>query len=164
MPIAIFFPAVVSLLLVSEPALTAPVVFERDTPIRAAPRLEAAVRAQVPEGSEGQAGERRGAWVAVRTSAGSGWVPSFNVRYGARLAKAPAAKPSALNGVRSVAGGNVTATMCVRGLEKDERDKAKFDARQMALLEKNRVTEAQARATAAATGLKPRGVEFFEER
>ncbi len=52
--------------------------------------------------------------------------------------------------------------MGVRGLEKDERQHAKFDARQLSLLEKSRATEAQAKAAAAAAGLRARDVEFLE--
>lgn len=165
MPRAILVSAMVSLLLVCGPAFTAPVVFERDTPIRVAPKLDAAIRGQVPEGTRGQAAERRGAWLAVRTSAGNGWVPSFNVRYGQSTPKTSAATPSALHGVRSIAGGNVTATMGVRGLEKKPgAEDAKFDGRQLAALEKSRATQGQAKAAAVATGLRARDVEFFEER
>jgi hypothetical protein len=165
MPKAILFAAVVSLLLVCGPAFTAPVVFERHTAIRSEPRLDAPVRANVAEGTTGDAAERRGPWLAVRTPAGNGWVLSFNVRYGATSSKkASGANPSALNALNSVTGRNVTATIGVRGIEKDGREHAKFDARQLSLLEKSRATGAQARAAAAATGLRPRDVDFFEER
>jgi len=150
-------------MLACTPAFTAPVVFERATAILAAPRVDAAVRANVAEGTAGHAGERRGPWLAVRTSAGHGWVPSFNVRYRATSSTAPRPQASPLNAFRSVTGGNVTATIGVRGLEKDDRAHAKFDARQLSLLESSRATEAQARAAAAAAGLRSRDVEFLAE-
>lgn len=152
-------------LLACGPAVAAPVVFERDTQILAEPRPDAAVRGNVPEGTAAQAGERRGAWVAVRTRAGNGWAPSFNVRYAAKpSAKAQSEGPSPLTGLRSVGGLNVTATMGVRGLEKDDRADSKFNAREVSMLEKNRATEAQAKAAAAASGLRARNVDFIEER
>jgi hypothetical protein len=165
MPPAIFASAAVCLFLLCGAAFAAvPVVIERDTTLMAEPRLDSVATATLREGTSADATVRRGPWLAVRTAHGSGWVLSFNVRYRATGSTVPGAEPSLVNGLNTMTGRNVTATIGIRGLDREDRKQVGFDAQQMSLLEKSRATDAQARAAAASAGLRAHKVEFLEER
>ena len=164
MPPAIFASAAVCLYLLCSAAFAAvPVVIERDTTLMAEPRLDSVATATLREGTTADATVRRGPWLAVRTARGSGWVLSFNVRYRPTVSPVSGAEPSVLNGLNTITGRNVTATIGIRGLDRDDLKQVAFDARQMSLLEKSRATEAQARAAAASAGLRAQKVEFLEQ-
>lgn len=137
------------------------VVFERDSALRAEPSPDAAVIATLKQGTTGQAAGKKGPWLNVKTSSGSGWVLSFNVRFGP--AQSSAADSSALGRVVGPRQRlNVTSTIGVRGLDAEALRQARFDEQQAQLLEKNRATASQAKASAAASGLKAVHVDYVE--
>ena len=57
---------------------------------------------------------------------------------------------------------NVTSTIGIRGIEKEDLEKAKFDEQQVKLLERYRATDAQAKAMAASQGLSASTVKYLD--
>lgn len=141
------------------------VVIERDSKLLSEPRTDARVTATVKQGTTGDAGTKKGPWVQVKTSAGTGWILSFNLRYGTAPSPGSATDTSTIS--RLVAPRNqpnVTATIGTRGLDKEALQQAKFDAQQLAAFEKYHTSEAQAKASAAANGLKAQKVEYLDQK
>ena len=143
-------------------ALAEPVVIERDSTLHAKPDANAPVTANVKRGTTGDATTRQGPWLNVKTSAGAGWILSFNVRYGggSSTTGVDASTISRLTSPRQKL--NVTSTIGVRGIEKEDLQKAQFDAQQVALLEKYRANDASAKAAATAAGLRPSEIEYLK--
>src|SRR5687768_1545114 len=57
------------------------VTVEHDSPLMSAPRGDASTVAQVKRGTAAELLGRQGAWLNLKTAAGTGWVNSFNVRF-----------------------------------------------------------------------------------
>jgi hypothetical protein len=137
------------------------IVVERDSALHAEPSPAAAVIGTLKRGTPGQATTKKGPWLNVKTSAGSGWVLSFNVRFGP--AQSNAGDTSALGRVVGPRQQlNVTSTIGVRGIDSEALRQARFDEQQIQMLEKNRTTPEQAKASAAASGLKAVQVEYAQ--
>src|SRR5687767_9926803 len=104
------------------------VTISKTSPLLAEPKADAAVVAQVKEGTAAEVIAKQGAWVQLKSAAGTGWVFAFNVSYGSAGA-APAA--AAASERRST-----TATIGIRGLDDKEKLKnATFDQRQLDALD-----------------------------
>ena len=150
------------LLLASGLAFAEPVVVERDSPLLAEPRNDARVIANVKRGSSADATVRKGAWVTVKTAAGSGWMLAFNLRYGS----APTAESSTagLSGLASRLTGTqkpgVTPVIGVRGFEVEDLKQARMNAGELKQMERYRTTDAQARSAAASSGLRAGNVDY----
>ena len=146
-------------------ALAEPVVVERDSSLHAEPRADAAVTASVKKGTAGDATTRKGPWVNLKTSAGAGWILSFNLRYGAGAAGGAGGDAAALG---KIAGSRqklaVTSTIGIRGIESEDLKQAQFNEQQISLLEKLRSTDAQAKASASANGLHTVTVDYLDKR
>ena len=149
--------------LLSAAALAEPVVIERDSTLLSKPDPNAPVTANVKRGTSADATTRQGAWVSVKTPVGAGWILSFNVRYGGGSADA-GVDASALSRLTSRQPLKVTSTIGVRGIEKEDLQKAQFDAQQMALLEKYRASDAAAQAAAKSSGLRPNEINYLDKR
>ena len=116
-----------AILLVSEIALAQQVTVARDSTLHATPATDAAAVAQLKQGTTGEVIGRQGAWINVKTSAGTGWMYSFNVTFastGGGPSSAPARKTT-----------TATATAGIRGLEKEEMKNAQFDGKQLDALD-----------------------------
>jgi hypothetical protein len=142
------------------------VTLERDSPLFAEPRLDAAQVAQLKLGATGEVIGKQGAWLNLKTPAGSGWLFSFNVRF-----------PSAQAGTGDSGAGqtagrlfgprrsvSVTSTVGIRGIEEEDLKQASFNAGQMKLLDGYVATKEAAERGARATGLKPATVEYMDSR
>jgi hypothetical protein len=142
------------------------VTLERDSPLFAEPRLDAAQVAQLKLGATGEVIGKQGAWLNLKTPAGSGWLFSFNVRF-----------PSAQAGTGDSGAGqtagrlfgprrsvSVTSTVGIRGIEEEDLKQASFNAGQMKLLDGYVATKEAAERGARATGLKPATVEYMDAR
>lgn len=140
------------------------VTLERDSPLRAEPRTDAAVVANLPKGSTGDAMARQGAWVQIKSAAATGWLYSFNVRFGAVAAE------GGDSGGGSVLGRmfgprqrvNVTATIGIRGLGEEDLKQAHFDGAQIQELDGFAANPGQAEAHAGTAGLSAVKVEYLE--
>ena len=103
------------------------VTISKNSPLLAEPRADAAVVAQVKEGTQAEVVAKQGAWVQVKSAAGTGWLFAFNVSYGSAGAAAAGAAASQKRGT--------TATIGIRGLEKDDMKNATFDQKQLDALD-----------------------------
>lgn len=141
-----------------------PVTLERDSELRAEPRLGAPVTGKLASGASGEALARQGVWVQVRSGETSGWLYSFNVRFGAPAASGGASGGGAVLG--RVFGPrqrvNVTATIGIRGLEEEDLKQARFDGGQLQQLDGFAASREQAEAHAAEHGLAATRVEYLE--
>jgi hypothetical protein len=147
-------------LLAALPAGAQQVTVERDSPLYAEARLDSAQVAQLKQGSTGEVVGKQGAWLNVKTPAGTGWLFSFNVRFQAQ--KVDGGEGSAPGRVvaprRNV---NVTATIGVRGLDEQDLKQASFSADQMKQYDAYAASRQAAEDAARATGLAPAQVEYL---
>ncbi len=154
--LAIFVPAV----------LAEPVTVERDSVVRAEPRTDSAVVANFARGAAGEALARQGAWVQVRTAAATGWLYSFNVRFGTASGSAGEGA-----GAGSVLGRvfaprqkvNVTATIGIRGLDEEDLKQARFDGGQLQALDGFAASREQAEVHAQGMGLEPARIDYLSQ-
>jgi hypothetical protein len=138
------------------------VVIDRDSPLLATPASDAAVVAQLTQGTAGELIARKGAWINLKTAAGTGWVMSFNVRFGG--GQAAGGSGSGGGGLPSFLGGRkptTTATIGIRGLEAEDLKSARMDAQQLQLLDSFAASKRQAEEAAQATGLNPSRVDYY---
>lgn len=139
------------------------VTLERDSVLRAEPRTDAAAVASLPLGTTGDALSRQGAWVQIRAGTATGWLYSFNVRFGGT--------GGAADGAGSVLGRifgprqrvSVTSTIGIRGLDEEDLKQARFDEGQMRQLDGFSATREQAEEHAAAAGVAASRVEYLGE-
>ena len=138
-----------------------PVTVERDSVLRSEPRTDAATVGNLASGAAGEALARQGAWVQVRSGTVTGWLYSFNVRFGASSASA--------DGTGSVLGRifgprqrvSVTSTIGIRGLDEEDLKQARFDGGQMQQLDSFAATREQAESHAGGAGLSAARLDYL---
>jgi hypothetical protein len=148
-------------------AFAEPVTVERDSVLRAEPRTDAGVAGNLAKGATGDAVARQGAWVQVKSGVVTGWLYSFNVRFGAVN---PGSGSGSGAGTGSALGRvfgprqqvNVTATIGIRGLEEEDLKQAHFDEGQMRQLDGYAASREQAAAQAGKSGLSANRVEYLD--
>lgn len=147
-------------LLIAMPVAAQQVTLERDSPLYAEPRLEAAQVTQLKQGATGEVVGKEGAWLNLKTAGGSGWLFSFNVRFQSQ--KAEGGDGSALGRVfgprRNV---NVTAAIGIRGLDEQDLKQASYNDAQMKLFDSYAASKQAAEDGARATGLAPVTVDYL---
>lgn len=147
------------------PAVAQQVTVERDSELRAEPRLDAKVVATLKPGAAGEVTAKNGAWLNIRTAEATGWLFSFNVRFASAQQAAGSGAGNAA-GVGRLFGPrqnvNVTSTIGIRGLEADDLRQARFDAEQMRLLEQYSASRADAESRAQSSGLSAAQVDYFD--
>jgi hypothetical protein len=142
------------------------VTLERDSALYSEPRLDSAQVTQLKLGATGEVIGKQGAWLNLKTAAGSGWLFSFNVRFPSTQAGTGDSGAGQTAGRlfgprRSV---SVTSTVGIRGIEEEDLKQASFNAGQMKLLDGYVATKEAAERGARATGLKPATVEYMDSR
>lgn len=158
------WPAIVLFATLAAAACAEPVTVERDSVLRAEPRTDAGVAGNLAKGATGDAVARQGAWVQVKSGAVTGWLYSFNVRFGAvnPAGSGGAGGGSALGrvfGPRQQV--NVTATIGIRGLDEEDLKQAHFDEAQIQRLDGYAASREQAAAQAGKSGLSATRVEYL---
>jgi hypothetical protein len=140
---------------------------ERESRIHAEPRLDAPEVGVAAPGTVADVLGRSGAWLNVRTPAATGWLFSFNVRF--ILKPSDATQKSSGGGDSAIGrlfgprrGVNVTSTIGVRGLEKEDLQHARFSANQMQQLDGFAVSKEAAEESARAKGLTAMQVDYLE--
>ena len=139
------------------------VTVERDSVLRAEPRAEAGAVGNLATGATGEALARQGAWVQVRSGTVTGWLYSFNVRFGATSASG--------DGSGSVLGRifgprqrvNVTSTIGIRGLDEEDLKQARFDGGQIQQLDAFAASREQAESHAGDVGLSAARIDYLGE-
>jgi len=149
-------------LLIAMPAAAQQVTLERDSPLYAEPRLESAQVSQLKQGASGEVIGKQGAWLNLKTTGGSGWLFSFNVRFQSQKAEGGDAGGSALGRVFGPRQNvNVTAAIGIRGLDEQDLKQASFSDSQMKLLDGYAASKQAAEDGARATGLAPEKVDYL---
>lgn len=146
------------------PLAAEPVTIAKDTPLRAQANASASVVAQVKEGTTGDATAKQGPWLNVKTAAGTGWMLTVNVRFGASAGGTKSASSggdsmSKLFGARQASTG--TTTIGIRGLDKADLAKASFDKGQLDLLDNYSATRQDGESSASASGLSATQLSYF---
>lgn len=155
---AVFF----LLALTAGAVLAEPVTLERESELRSEPRLDAAVAGRLPAGAKGEAVARQGVWVQVKSGDATGWLYSFNVRFGAATASGSSGGGSVLGRVFGPRQRvNVTATIGIRGLDEEDLKQARFDGGQLQQLDGFAASREQAETYAAEKGLTASQVEYL---
>jgi hypothetical protein len=147
--------------LVALPAAAQQVTLERDSPLYAEARLDSAQVAQLKQGASGEVVAKQGAWLNVKTPAGTGWLFSFNVRFQSQKAESGGGGSALGNVFGPRRNVSVTATIGVRGLDEQDLKQASFNADQMRVFDNYAATKQAAEDAARATGLAPVSVEYL---
>ena len=129
------------------------VTLERDSPLYAEPRLDAAQVTQLKLGATGEVIGKQGAWLNLKTA---GRQPAGCSR--STCAFRARRRTAGDSGAGSAAGRlfgprrnvSVTSTIGIRGIEEEDLKQASFNAGQMKLLESYAATQAGGRAAARA--------------
>lgn len=153
--------AVLTAVLGVSPAAAQQVTLERDSPLYAEPRLDAGQTAQLKQGATGEVIGKQAGWLNLKTTAGTGWLYSFNVRFPSQKAGEGAATGPVFGPRRNV---SVTSTIGIRGLEEEDLRQARFDAGQMQLLDGYVASRQAAEDAARAAGLAPAKVEYLDAK
>jgi len=140
-----------------------PVLVERASVLRSEPRVDAATVGELALGTAGEAINRQGAWVQVRSGALTGWLYSFNVRFGT------GSSGGAGEGAGAVLGRifaprqrvSVTSTIGIRGLDEEDLKQAQFDAGQIKQLDAFAASRGDAQSHAGAAGLAAERVDYL---
>jgi hypothetical protein len=136
------------------------VIVQRDSQLLESPAAGTAVVAQLPQGTAGELLGRKGAWLNLKTAAGTGWVMSFNVRFGGGAAASGSSGSSGLGNLLAPKR-TTTATIGIRGLEAEDLKSARVDAQQVRLLDQYAASRDEAEAAAQASGLGAVKVDYF---
>ena len=140
-----------------------PVTLERESVLRSEPLIDSAAVVTLPNGSTGDALARQGAWVQIRSGSATGWLYSFNVRFGAAAGSGEGAGfvLGRVFGPRQRV--SVTSTIGIRGLDEEDPNQARFDGSQIQQLDRYAATREQARSHADASGLGAARVDYLGE-
>ena len=134
----------------------------KDDSLRKEPYSDAATAGNIKRNDKIEILEKKGAWLKVKTSGGSGWVRMLSVRRGT------AAQGSSGQGVLNLASGRsgtgqVVATTGVRGLNEEELKAAKFNEAEIKQMEAYAASADNARQFAQAGGLQARKLDYLPD-
>ncbi|MCP5279827.1 MAG: SH3 domain-containing protein [Thiobacillus sp.] len=144
--------------LVSQALWAAPGTMIKDEDLRATPSSAAAKVASVSKGAVVEVLLRQGGWTQVRYGGSTGWVRILSVR--TSVTTGSVGDVAALASRRE---GQVVAVAGLRGLNEEELKGARFDAKELKLLNSFRAKPAAARSFAQAAGLEARDVAYLPE-
>ncbi len=143
-----------------------PMTVKRNADLKKSPEPTAETVVPLPANQVvSHAGERRGAWMQVRTDGGKqGWMRLFD------LSAAPVAATGGDGSSAPALGGlfaankprTATATLGIRGLDANDIAQAQPNPGAVTQGEKLRATEAQARQFAQRSGLSPKPVDDLQ--
>lgn len=126
----------------------------RDETLRSQPSATAASVGSVAKGAAVEITGRQGGWVQVQSGKSHGWVRLLSVRAGSGGAAGAGLGDVVGIATNKAEPSRVVAVAGVRGLSEEDLKKAAFNPVEVAKLETLGVTEVQANAFAAKSGLK----------
>jgi hypothetical protein len=109
--------------------------------------------------------QRQGSWTKVSTAENAGWVPTLTIRIKS-FTKHEDIKAAAIevkDKVSSEDQTEVVATMGIRGLDEENLKQAKFNKKQLALLESYHATKQQVEKFSQAGKLIPKKIVYLDE-
>lgn len=127
--------------------------------LRAAPFSDAATLATLPAGSRVEILKKDGGWFQVKTIKGSGWLRMLSLRVTKKTG-------SELSGLASLATGRtgtgkIVSTTGIRGLNEEQLKAAKYDEKQVTLVESYTSSRAEAQKFANLAKLKSKQVDYL---
>jgi hypothetical protein len=141
------------------------VTVERATALRAEPRGDASMVAELKPGAVGEVLAKDGAWLNIKTPAATGWVFMFHVRFGTQAQASTGGGGSMLGRLFAPSRqGVATSTIGIRGLDETDLRQAHFNADQMRLLDEYAASRDAAQAQARDAGLSPARIEYLGGR
>ena len=157
--------ALAAMLLAVGPAAAQKVTVEQNTPLYSEPRMESSQVAQLQQGATGEVIGKQGVWLNLKTSAGTGWLFSFSVRFESQGAESSSGGSSLgrVFGPRR-SSPSVTSTIGIRGIEEEDLKGATFNAEQMKLLDKYVASKEAAEKGARSAGLSATSVEYLDAK
>lgn len=149
--------------LVALPSWAVSGVMLRDDALRASASARSAQLAQAKKGKAVSVLASQGGWTRIQLGKTTGWVRLLSVRRGpASSTDLRGSLGSAETAISSPHdSGSITATSGLRGLDLADLSLAKFDARQIAMLEGHAVARADAADFAAQAGLTARSLAYL---
>ena len=146
--------------MLAAPARAELIIVERESNLRAEPSLGASTVATVRKGVRGESLGKSGIWVNIKTPEGTGWVFTFNVRFGERVA----ASGGDFSAAGRVLSGrpNVVSTIGIRGLSEEDLQRAAFNAGEMRRLETFTASQDASARRAREAGLAAASVDYLE--
>ena len=141
-------------------AAAQPVSIATDSALHEEPKADSRVITQLKAGATAEMIGRQAAWVNLKTPSGTGWVLSFNVRFGSGGGQAGSAG-AGLGSLFTRSKPATTATIGIRGLEAEDVNNATFSQPQLNLLDKYAVSKSAAESAARANGLEAVRVDYF---
>lgn len=143
------------------PAWAAPGVMLRDEVLLAAADARAASVGRLARNAQVEILARQGGWTQVRAAGRTGWVRILSVRASASAAGAADLAGLVGAGTTRPDSSRVVAVAGLRGLTEQELKLAKFNADELALLERYQTDRAEAERFARVAGLTPRRVDYL---
>lgn len=135
------------------------------TDLKKTPFTDAETVASLPENTTVDILKRQGPWMQVKTNGKEGWVRMLSLRMGNGAKSDGSGTAAGLGGLLNIArtgsSGNTVATG-VRGLTKEELANAQPNPEEMRKLKQYTVSAKEAKAFAAAGGLKSQQVEYLK--
>jgi len=109
--------------------------------------------------------QRQGSWTKVATTEYTGWVPTLTIRIKSVVTREDfkAAAVEVSDKIEDETNTQVVATMGIRGLDEEELKQAKFNKKQLALLESYYANKKQLTAFSQAGELKPKDIAYIGE-
>jgi hypothetical protein len=138
------------------------ITVERESSLRAEPSLGAATVATVRKGTRGESLGKSGIWVNIKTPDASGWVFTFNIRFGERAASSGSDVAAAGRMVSRPSSG-VVATIGIRGLSEEDLQKAAFNADEIRRLDGFAASSEASARRAQGAGLTAAKIDYLEE-
>ena len=138
------------------------IIVERESSLRAEPALGASLVGTVAKGVRGESIGKSGIWVHVKTPEASGWVFTFNIRFGERGAS-PGDRTSAGRAAAARPKTSVVSTIGIRGLSEEELQNAAFSAAGMHRLDGYTASPEASVRRAQQAGLGAVTVDYLEE-
>lgn len=124
-----------------------------DTDLKSAPRADAATVATLSVNTAIDVSERNGAWYAVKSAQGKGWVRMLNVRLGTGARTQGDTTLGGLAALGKASRTETTVATGVRGLSKENLQSARENPRELAKLDQYEISEEAALAFGAAEHL-----------
>jgi len=136
-----------------------PITVQRESPLRVEPSLMSATAGTVRQGVRGESIGKSGIWVNIKTDEGTGWVFTFNIRFGERTR---GGSDLSAAGRMVSARPRVVSTIGIRGLSEEDLQNAAFNAAEMRRLDAFTATPEASARRAQETGLAAVTVEYLE--
>lgn len=148
----------ISLTLAAGTAMAAPGLALKDEDILAQPSATAASIGKMPKGTSVDIVAKQGGWLQIKVGKSQGWVRLLSVRAGTGGSGGSSLADVAGVATQKSDPSRVVAVAGVRGLNEEDLKSAKYNAEEMARLDKYTISAAQAQAFAEKSGLKSQNV------